>query len=134
MAREPRFQLKEGESQTLHFKRTGEPHPLKALEVLNISDGGAAFLVAPLSVPVAGEIIQVEVQILEVQPTLKRMARVLRVERVEGGEHAMKLAVQFVFEDSVSESATVRTYLFPIICALGIALVGIFLYSLGVFG
>jgi hypothetical protein len=98
--RPPRFVLKQHEQQALAFSRgLGQPMSL-AQKVMDFSPGGVAFVCAINECPEVGEVLQIEMKILNNVHTMNRKGRVLRAETLQGedGISYIRVAVQFLDE------------------------------------
>lgn len=107
--RPPRFTLKAGDRQELHFIRANGAVDATQTRVVDVSAGGMAFLTSAPDLPSIGEIVQVEMKILNVQQAMSRKARVVRLETLEGDpQYAARVAVRF-FDKREAEVAAPRS-------------------------
>jgi len=83
---------------------------LSSAWLLNVSNGGAAFLATPADTPVVGEKIELEEMysanrlVQEGAPPLPRHARVLRVEDPQGATRRVAVRFEAPFEEAVKSA------------------------------
>src|SRR5688572_8740832 len=95
--RSPRFVLQATDSQTLLYSRPGHKDAICETQVVDLSVTGVAFFTTAEHAPEVGELVDLDLQILDIRPSLVRKARVVRLESVtDNPKFQIRVAVQFL--------------------------------------